>query len=130
MKKHLVLVKKNQMKKSDEKSETKEVNVEAASDGGGDDSDMTIVSTTDNASRKSSESMLDTDAPKFEYSQIPKVDLKKVIVPTTEILDIFKEHYLNEKKEDSVYWDKTLEELNKQNQIVRKLCLIWSKNLR
>ena len=97
---------------SDEKSETKEVNVEAASDGGGDDSDMTIVSTTDNASRKSSESMLDTDAPKFEYSQIPKVDLKKVIVSTTEILDIFKEHYLNEKKEDSVYWDKTLEELN------------------
>jgi hypothetical protein len=98
--------------KSDEKSETKEVNVEAASDGGGDDSDMTIVSTTDNASRKSSESMLDTDAPKFEYSQIPKVDLKKVIVSTTEILDIFKEHYLDEKKEDSVYWDKTLEELN------------------
>ena len=73
---------------------------------------MTIVSTTDNASRKSSESMLDTDAPKFEYSQIPKVDLKKVIVSTTEILDIFKEHYLDEKKEDSVYWDKTLEELN------------------
>ena len=98
--------------KSDEKSETKEINAEAAADGGGDDSDMTIVSTTDNASRKSSESMLDTDAPKFEYSQIPKVNLKKVIVPTTEILDIFKEHYLNEKKEDSVYWDKTLEELN------------------
>ena len=98
--------------KSDEKSETKEINAEAAADGGGDDSDMTIVSTTDNASRKSSESMLDTDAPKFEYSQIPKVNLKKVIVPTTEILDIFKEHYLNEKKSDSVYWDKTLEELN------------------
>ena len=98
--------------KSDEKSETKEVNAEAAAAGGGDDSDMTIVSTTDNASRKSSESMLDTNAPKFEYSQIPKVNLKKVIVPTTEILDIFKEHYLNEKKSDSVYWDKTLEELN------------------
>ena len=99
--------------KSDEKSETTETNAEAASDGGDDDSDMTIVSTTDNASRKSSESMLDTNAPKFEYSQIPKVNLKKVIVPTTEILDIFKEHYLNEKKENSVYWDKTLEELNK-----------------
>ena len=99
--------------KSDEKSETTETNAEAASDGGSDDSDMTIVSTTDNASRKSSESMLDTNAPKFEYSQIPKVNLKKVIVPTTEILDIFKEHYLNEKKENSVYWDKTLEELNK-----------------
>ena len=93
--------------KSDDKSETKETNAEAASDGGSDDSDMTIVSTTDNASRKSSESMLDTDAPKFEYSQIPKVDLKKVIVPTTEILDIFKEHYLNEKKDNSTYWEKT-----------------------
>jgi len=57
--------------------------------------------------------MLDKDAGTYQYSNIPSVDLKKVIVPTKEILDIFKNHYFNEKKHDDKYWNKTLNELNK-----------------
>jgi len=97
---------------SDDKSETKDVTVESASKGGG-DGDFNITATTDNASVKSSEDMLDKDAGHYNYSTIPKVDLKKVVVPTNEILDIFKNHYLDEKKSDSRYWDKVLEEFNK-----------------
>jgi hypothetical protein len=97
---------------SDDKSETKDVTVESASKGGG-DGDANIVATTDNASVKSTENMLDKDAGNYQYSNIPSVDLKKVIVPTKEILDIFKNHYLNEKKHDDKYWNKTLNELNK-----------------
>jgi hypothetical protein len=97
---------------SDDKSETKDVTVESASKGGG-DGDFNITATTDNASVKSAENMLDKDAGTYQYSNIPSVDLKKVIVPTKEILDIFKNHYLNEKKDDDKYWNKTLNELNK-----------------
>ena len=97
---------------SDGESETKDVTVESASKGGG-DGDANIVATTDNASVKSTENMLDKDAGTYQYSNIPSVDLKKVIVPTKEILDIFKNHYLIEKKHDDVYWNKTLDELNK-----------------
>ena len=97
---------------SDDKSETKDVTVESMSDGGG-DGDFNITATTDNASVKSAENMLDKDAGTYQYSNIPSVDLKKVIVPTKEILDIFKNHYLDEKKSDDVYWNKTLDELNK-----------------
>ena len=97
---------------SDDKSETKDVTVESMSDGGG-DGDFNITATTDNASVKSTENMLDKNAGTYQYSNIPSVDLKKVIVPTKEILDIFKNHYLDEKKSDDVYWNKTLNELNK-----------------
>ena len=97
---------------SDDKSETKDVTVEAASDGGG-ESDMTITATTDKASVKSAEYMLDKEAGHYNYSSIPKVDLKKVVVPTNEILDIFSNHYLDAKKSDSTYWDKVSEEFNK-----------------
>ena len=97
---------------SDDKSETKDVTVESMSDGGG-DGDFNITATTDNASVKSTENMLDKNAGTYQYSNIPSVDLKKVIVPTKEILDIFKNHYLDEKKSDDVYWNKTLDELNK-----------------
>ena len=97
---------------SDGKSETKDATVESASKGGGND-DFNITATTDNASVKSTENMLDKDAGNYQYSNIPSVDLKKVIVPTKEILDIFKNHYLNEKKSDDKYWNKTLNELNK-----------------
>ena len=97
---------------SDDKSETKDITMEAATDGGGDE-DFNITATTDNASIKSSEDMLDKDAGHYNYSTIPKVDLKKVVVPTNEILDIFSNHYINEKKSDGTYWDKVLEEFNK-----------------
>ena len=97
---------------SDDKSETKDVTVESASKGGG-DGDFNITATTDNASVKSVEDMLDKDAGNYNYSTIPKVDLKKVVVPTNEILDIFSNHYLDAKKSDSTYWDKVLEEFNK-----------------
>jgi len=97
---------------SDDKSETKDVTVESASEGGGDD-DTNIVATTDNASIKSAENMLDKNAGSYCYSTIPKVDLKKVVVPTNQILDIFKNHYLKEKKDSDKYWNNTLDELNK-----------------
>ena len=97
---------------SDDKSETKDVTVESASQGGGDD-ETNIVATTDNASIKSAENMLDKTAGSYCYSTIPKVDLKKVIVPTKDILNIFKNHYLDEKKSSSKYWDNTLDALNK-----------------
>ena len=97
---------------SDDKSETKDITMEAATDGGGDE-DFNITATTDNASVKSSEDMLDKEAGHYNYSTIPKVDLKKVVVPTNEILDIFSNHYLDAKKSDSTYWDKVLEEFNK-----------------
>jgi len=97
---------------SDGKSETKDVTVESASEGGGDD-DTNIVATTDNASIKSAENMLDKNAGSYCYSTIPKVDLKKVVVPTNQILDIFKNHYLKEKKDSDKYWNNTLDELNK-----------------
>ena len=97
---------------SDGESETKDATVESASKGGGND-DFNITATTDNASVKSTENMLDKDAGTYQYSNIPSVDLKKVIVPTKEILDIFKNHYLGEKKSDDKYWNKTFEALNK-----------------
>ena len=97
---------------SDGESEAKDITVESASKGGG-DGDANIVATTDNASVKSAESMLDKNAGSFCYSTIPSVDLKKVIVPTKDILDIFKNHYLNEKKHDDKYWNKTFDALNK-----------------
>ena len=97
---------------SDGESETKDVTVESASMGGGDD-ETNIVASTDNASIKSTENMLDKNAGNYCYSTIPKVDLKKVIVPTKDILDIFKNHYLDEKKSDGKYWDSTLKALNK-----------------
>jgi len=97
---------------SDGESETKDVTVESMSAGGG-DGDFNITATTDNASVKSTANMLDKDAGTYQYSNIPSVNLKKVIVPTKEILDIFKNHYLDEKKSDDKYWNKTLDELNK-----------------
>ena len=104
---------------SKDKSETKDVTVESASKGGG-DGDANIVATTDNASVKSTENMLDKDAGRFCYSTIPTVDLKKVTVPTKEILDIFKNHYLKEKKSDDKYWSKTFDELNKTKRDSKK----------
>jgi len=73
---------------SDGESEIKDVTVESASKGGG-DNETNIVATTDNASIKSAENMLDKSAGSYCYSTIPKVNLKKVIVPTKDILDIF-----------------------------------------
>ena len=99
---------------SDGESETKDTTQEAGANGGGDVGDTNIVATTDKASVRSAENMLDKNAGQYCYSTIPStVDYKKVIVPTKEILDIFKNHYLEAKKSDSKYWDKTLEELNK-----------------
>ena len=57
--------------------------------------------------------MLDTQAGDYSYSNIPKADLEKIIVPSKKILEIFSTHYLEEKKHCGKYWNKTLEELNK-----------------
>ena len=114
-----------------EKSESKESTVDRADGGSDGNSDMTITAATDTASRKNAESMLDHTAPNYEYASIPKVDMKKVIIPTTEIIDIFKEHYLDQQKNDGVtYWNKTLEELNKTKSDSKKAVSYMVKNLR
>jgi hypothetical protein len=98
---------------SNEKSESNVM--DKNSSGGGNDVDQKIITaTTDTASRKSSENMLDHNSKGYDYMSIPKVNLKKAIVPSSQILEIFKDHYTKEKKDNGVnYWDRTLDELNK-----------------
>ena len=98
---------------TDEKSESNVM--DKNSSGGGNDVDQKIITaTTDTASRKSSENMLDHNSKGYDYMSIPKVNLKKAIVPSSQILEIFKDHYTKEKKDNGVnYWDRTLDELNK-----------------
>ena len=98
---------------TDEKSESNVM--DKNSSGGGNDVEQKIITaTTDTASRKSSENMLDHNSKGYDYMSIPKVNLKKAIVPSSQILEIFKDHYTKEKKDNGVnYWDRTLDELNK-----------------
>ena len=98
---------------TDEKSESNVM--DKNSSGGGNDVEQKIITaTTDTASRKSSENMLDHNSKGYDYMSIPKVNLKKTIVPSSQILEIFKDHYTKEKKDNGVnYWDRTLDELNK-----------------
>jgi hypothetical protein len=45
------------------------------------------------------------------YVRIPKVDLKKIVVDTKTLLNEYTTVYHIQKSKDSLYWDKTLEEL-------------------
>ena len=81
---------------------------------GGKDSDAPITASTDYAWNESSKKFLNEDAKPQRTGFIPELDMKKIIVSSSTILDIFKKHYSDQiKTEGSVYFDKTLEEFNK-----------------
>ena len=97
----------------DEGSEEKTEAVIGGSEGGK-DSDAPITASTDYAWDESSKKFLDKEAPELRTGFIPELDMKKIIVPSSTILDIFKNHYSDQiKSEGSIYFDKTLEEFNK-----------------
>ena len=105
----------NDKKDSDEKTDTNvEVTAENQSEGSTDEksNDTKIVAVTDEVSKKSMEKYMDKNATEYEYAFIPKINLSKTIVSTKEILDTYQKKYLEEKKYDSKYWYKTLEEVN------------------
>ena len=100
-------------KNTEENSDDKSASKEATNGNGVGDDKTEVTASTDKASEESMKKMLDTQAGEYSYSNIPKADLEKIIVPSKKILEIFSTHYLGEKKYDNKYWDKTLEELNK-----------------
>ena len=81
---------------------------------GGKDSDAPITASTDYAWNESSKKFLDESSKPQRTGFIPELDMKKIIVSSSTILDIFKKHYSDAVKVDgTVYFDKTLEEFNK-----------------
>ena len=97
----------------DEGSEEKTEVVIGGSEGGK-DSDAPITASTDYAWNESSKKFLNEDAKPQRTGFIPELDMKKIIVSSSTILDIFKKHYSDAIKVDgTVYFDKTLEEFNK-----------------
>ena len=81
---------------------------------GGKDSDAPITASTDYAWNESSKKFLDESSKPQRTGFIPELDMKKIIVSSSTILDIFKKHYSDAIKVDgTVYFDKTLEEFNK-----------------
>ena len=100
-------------KNTEENSDDKSASKEATNGNGVGDDKTEVTASTDKASEESMKKMLDTKAGDYSYSNIPKADLEKIIVPSKKILEIFSAHYLEEKKHCGKYWNKTLEELNK-----------------
>ena len=97
----------------DEGSEEKTEVVIGGSEGGK-DSDAPITASTDYAWNESSKKFLDESSKPQRTGFIPELDMKKIIVSSSTILDIFKKHYSDAIKVDgTVYFDKTLEEFNK-----------------
>ena len=67
---------------------------------------------TDKASDKVMDDLRDKAAQDRIYARIPKIDIKELILPYKDILDEFIPWYTKEKITDSsLYWDKTLEEV-------------------
>ena len=100
----------------DEGSEESEEKTEIVIGGseGGKDSDAPITASTDYAWNESSKKFLDESSKPQRTGFIPELDMKKIIVSSSTILDIFKKHYSDAIKVDgTVYFDKTLEEFNK-----------------
>ena len=96
-----------------EESEEKTDTVIGGSEGGK-DSDAPITASTDYAWNESSKKFLDESSKPQRTGFIPELDMKKIIVSSSTILDIFKKHYSDAIKVDgTVYFDKTLEEFNK-----------------
>ena len=99
--------------KSEETDEKKvEVNTSSGSEGGKSDGN-TITSATDNAWNESSKKLLNDDGKEYRTAFIPELDLKKIVVSTSSILDDFNKHYSDKKRDDTKFFDNTLEELNK-----------------
>ena len=97
----------------DEGSKEKTETVIGGSEGGK-DSDAPITASTDYAWNESSKKFLDESSKPQRTGFIPELDMKKIIVSSSTILDIFKKHYSDAIKVDgTVYFDKTLEEFNK-----------------
>ena len=97
----------------DEGSKEKTETVIGGSEGGK-DSDAPITASTDYAWNESSKKFLDESSKPQRTGFIPELDMKKIIVSSSTILDIFKKHYSDAVKVDgTVYFDKTLEEFNK-----------------
>ena len=100
----------------DEGSEESEEKTEIVIGGseGGKDSDAPITASTDYAWSESSKKFLNKDAKPQRTGFIPELDMKKIIVSSSTILEIFKNHYSDQIKTDgALYFDKTLEEFNK-----------------
>ena len=96
-----------------EESEEKTDTVIGGSEGGK-DSDAPITASTDYAWSESSKQFLNSDGKEYRTGFIPELDMKKIIVSSSTILDIFKNHYSDAiKVEGTLYFDKTLEEFNK-----------------
>ena len=99
--------------KSEKTDEEKvEVKTSSGSEGGKSDGN-TITSATDNAWNESSKKLLNDDGKEYRTAFIPELDLKKIVVSTSSILDDFNKHYSDKKRDDTKFFDKTLEELNK-----------------
>ncbi len=69
------------------------------------------VAETDTASGKGLDALRDKGAGDRTYARIPKVNLKDIVVDTKTLLEEYKTHYLAEKNNNSLYWDKTREEV-------------------
>jgi hypothetical protein len=69
------------------------------------------VAETDTASDKGMDALRDKSAGDRAYARIPKIDLKRVVVDNKTLTNEFKGHYLIKKEKDSLYWDRTLEEV-------------------
>ena len=69
------------------------------------------VAETDTASGKGMDALRDKEAGDRIYARIPKVDLKNIVVDTKTLLNEYTTAYHIQKSKDSLYWDKTLEEL-------------------
>jgi len=70
------------------------------------------VAETDTASDKGMDALRDKSAEDRAYARIPKIDLKKIVIDNKTLVTEFKGHYLIEKEKDSLFWDKTLEEVS------------------
>ena len=69
------------------------------------------VAETDSASKNGLDALRDKFCRDQIYFRIPKVDLKNIVVDTKTILNEYTTKYHSEKNKNSLYWDKTLEEL-------------------
>ena len=65
---------------------------------------------TDKAGASVMDAMRDKAAADRIYANIPKVDLDKTVVGYKTVVSEFKEHYSKEKTNDTLYFEKTLEE--------------------
>ena len=66
---------------------------------------------TDTASKEGLDNLRDKEAGDRTYARIPKVNIKDIVVDSKTLLEEWKTYYLGAKSKDSLFWDKTLEEV-------------------